>query len=128
MGASVARALPFRVLVITDEVSARRAGRGVVETIARALGPSARGTAVLVRAKAQPVDEVRGLCAALLPIARRAGALLLVHTHAALVGELGLDGAHLDGTADVQDARTRLPAGALLGASRHASDVGASLD
>lgn len=122
--------LPFRVLVITDERACARAGRGVIETVARALLPSAPGVAVLVRAPesiaAGDVGRVRALCAALLPVVRRARALLFVHTFVELVAELGLDGAHLSsraGVADAAAARARLPAGALLGASRHDGDA-----
>ena len=120
-------ALPFRVLVITDEPACARAGRGVVETRARALLPSAPGAAVLVRGgSAASRAELRALCAALLPIVRRAHALLLVHTFTDLVRELGLDGAHVSARlnfAEVTAARAALPAGALLGASRHDGDA-----
>ena len=114
--------LPFRVLVITDEHACARVSRGVVETIARALWPSAPGVAVLVRAPDRSLEDVRVLCAALQPIARRAQALLLVHTHVQLVGALGLHGAHVNAHTDVREARAQLPAGALLGASRHDGD------
>lgn len=120
-------ALPFRVLVITNEPACARAGRGVVETMARALLPSAPGAAVLVRGgSAASRAELRALCAALLPIVRRAHALLLVHTFTDLVRELGLDGAHVSARlnfAEVTAARAALPAGALLGASRHDGDA-----
>ena len=114
--------LPFRVLVITDEHACARVSRGVVETIARALWPSAPGVAVLVRAPDRSLEDVRVLCAALQPIARRAQALLLVHTHVQLVGALGLHGAHVNAHTDVREARAQLPPGALLGASRHDGD------
>lgn len=113
----------FRLLVITDEEACRAQTRGVVETVARALLPEVPpGIAVLVRAKSRPLDHVRDLCAALRPVTRRARAQLLVHTHASLVAELGLDGAHLDSQANVAKARAGLPQGALLGASRHDGD------
>ncbi len=119
--------LPFRLLVITDAAACRARARGVVETVARALGPLAAGrgagVAVLVRDKRAAVDDVARACAALRPVTRRAGALLLVHTHARLVARLGLDGVHVDGRARVDEARIALPPGALLGASRHAGDL-----
>jgi thiamine-phosphate pyrophosphorylase len=120
-----------RLLVFTDVTSAARRGRGVIATVARMLDgvpqDAGRAVAVVVRDKTSSVDEVAARCAALRPITRRAGALLLVHTHAALVGPADLDGVHLDGAAGephVRAARLRLPPGAIVGVSRHASDVG----
>src|SRR6476469_5256413 len=63
--------LPFRVLLITDDAACARAGRGVVETVARALLPEARGVAVLVRMKRAPVDDVAATCAAVRAIAQK---------------------------------------------------------
>lgn len=123
MSAGPAAALPFRLLLITDEDACARACRGIIETVARALGPSAPAVAVLVRAPERELAHVRALCLALLPVVRRAGALLFVHTHVELVRELGLDGAHVSARADAAEARARLPAGALLGASRHDGDA-----
>lgn len=120
---SVARVLPFRVLVITAVDACRVQRRGVVETVARAFLPDARGVALLVRMKSSDVDDVRSACIALRAITQRAGALLLVHTHAALVGELALDGVHVAARADAAAVRSVLPEGALLGASRHAGDA-----
>lgn len=116
------RALPFRVLIITDEEAAHAQHRGVVEAIARAVLPDAHDVAVLVRAKHRTIEHVRALCAALRPVTSRAGARLLVHTHLSLVNELALDGAHVDAHTNVADARRVLPTGALLGASRHAGE------
>jgi thiamine-phosphate pyrophosphorylase len=110
-------------VVITDRASAATRGRGLVETLARALTPDARGVAVLVREKGAPLDDVRALCGALRPIAKRAGALLLVHTHVTLVRELGLDGAHVSSTGEPRKARALLRRGALLGVSRHDGDA-----
>lgn len=118
------RALPFRVLVITDEGACSAQRRGVIETVAHAVLPEAHDVAVLVRMKARGIDDVRAACGALHAITKRAGALLLVHTHVALVDELGLDGAHVDATADVRAARAAMMREhALLGASRHAGDA-----
>jgi thiamine-phosphate pyrophosphorylase len=114
--------LPFSVLLITDEMAARRAGRGVLETVARALLPEAPGLALLVRAPERSAQEVERLAAALLPIGRKAGALVLVHTHVPLVAALGLDGAHLSSRDEARKARARMRPAALLGASRHAGD------
>lgn len=116
------------LLVFTDTAQARTRARGVVETIARALVVPRDGIAVIVREKGKPLADVRLLCGALLPIARRARALLLVHTHADLVEQLDLDGVHLSSTAEVGPVRARLPSRALLGASRHAGDALHGLD
>lgn len=117
------RRLPFSLLLITDERAAQEAGRGVVETVARALLPAAPGVAVLVRSKNRGRREVRALCEALRPIARRSGALLLVHTHVELVAELGLDGVHVAANAELRKTRARLHDRNLLGVSRHPGDA-----
>ncbi len=113
-----------RVLVITDEGACRSGG--VVATIARMLDDVVLGGAVAVVARRKSQSGVHsdtaGLCAALLPICRRAGALLLAHTDARLVGALGLDGVHLPSTSSPRLARLQMPAGRLLGISRHAGD------
>jgi thiamine-phosphate pyrophosphorylase len=116
------------LIVFSDEDQAHSRARGVVETVARAFSSPQPHVALVVRAKTRPVDEVRVLCAALLPIVRHAHAQLLVHTHAVLVRELGLDGVHLSSTDNVSAARALLPEGALLGASRHAGDAFHALD
>jgi thiamine-phosphate pyrophosphorylase len=100
----------------------------VLATVARMLdGLDAAGdVAVVVRDKRRPVQDVAARCAALRLITARANALLFVHTHAVLVGPLGLDGLHLDGAADektVRTARLRLPPDSLLGVSRHIHDL-----
>jgi thiamine-phosphate pyrophosphorylase len=119
-----ARALP-QLLCFTDAAMARTRGRGVVDTVVRMLAGHDVGgrVAVVVRDKVASVDDVAALCGALRPVCQRGGALLLVHTHVPLVAALRLDGAHLDGRADVGAARARLPHGCLLGASRHRDDV-----
>jgi thiamine-phosphate pyrophosphorylase len=116
------------LIVFSDEDQAHSRARGVVETVARAFSSPQPHVALVVRAKTRHVDHVRVLCAALLPIVRHAHAQLLVHTHTALVRELGLDGVHLSSTDDVNAARAVLPDGALLGASRHAGDAFHGLD
>lgn len=121
-----------RVLVFTDEATCRRRGRGIVASIARMLeGLELVGqVAVVVRRTGSParglgpVDNA-ALCEALRPICRRAGASILAHGDAALVGPLQLDGVHLPGNAHPRLARLRMPRGRLLGQSRHGavSDV-----
>jgi thiamine-phosphate pyrophosphorylase len=124
-----------RLWLITDDEACARWRRGVVETVTRALSdPRGRPLhapqlAVLVRMKGAPLDEVSARCRALLPVVRRAGARLLVHTHVPLVARLSLDGVHLPdapraGAARVEEARLALPPGALVGVSCHrAADV-----
>jgi thiamine-phosphate pyrophosphorylase len=122
---SPSKALP-RVLAFTDAAACRVRGRGVVDTIARMLDDvEGSDVAVVVRDKAATRTTVDALCRALRPITARAGARLLVHTHAELVRALDLDGVHLGGRADVhavRAARLRLPPGALVGVSRHVDD------
>jgi thiamine-phosphate pyrophosphorylase len=87
-----------------------------VRMAAEAGGPD---VAILLRAPGAPMDSQRRAAGALLPICREAGTLLLVHGSAALAREIGADGVHLPERASVGEARARLGAGALVGASRH---------
>jgi thiamine-phosphate pyrophosphorylase len=123
-------ALP-RVLVFTDADAARQRGRSVLDVVSRMLHDRDvdGAAAVVVRAKTATEDDVAQLAAACAAIARRARARVLVHTHARLVGALGLDGVHLDrlaGVAAIRAARLVLPPGAWLGVSRHIDDLGPS--
>jgi thiamine-phosphate pyrophosphorylase len=115
--------LPFRVLLVTDDDACARAGHTVIETVARALLPKVDGVAVLVRMKGASERDVAERCVAVRAIARRSEALVLVHGHPRLVARLGLDGAHVDSRAHVDEARVALPPRALLGASRHSDDL-----
>ena len=112
-----------RVFIISDERSCRAGG--VVFTIARMLNhiDVAGDVAVVVRTKASGKNvDAAALCSALLPLCRRAGALLLAHTDARLVGPLGLDGVHVPSTGLARVARLHMPRGRLLGMSRHRGD------
>ena len=105
-----------RVFVITDATACRTGG--VVATIARMLHDvDVEGAVAVVGRRLTPA-----VLRALLPICRRAGALLLAHTDARLVGPLGLDGVHLPSTSSPRLARLQMPPGRLLGQSRHAGD------
>lgn len=123
------RALPFKVVLVTDRAACATRGRGVVETVARALdGLDARSVAVLYRDKAWSADKNLPVVAALRTLCRRAGASVLVHTHVFMATSLGLLGAHLASDALKDDGelalcRSLLLEGALLGASAHAGDV-----
>lgn len=74
--------------------------------------------ALQLRAKGWAAAEVGRAAAALLPHARRAGALLIINDHVEVAIAVGADGVHLgldDG--DLAQARARLPAHMVLGAS-----------
>ncbi len=123
-----ARALPFRALLITDRAACAVRGRGVIETVARALdGVDAHQVAVLHRDKARSAERNLRTVAALRTLCRQAGARVLVHTHVFMATSLGLDGAHLASDAlstegEIALGRSLLAPGALLGVSVHASE------
>lgn len=123
------RALPFRVVIITDRAACAARGRGVIETVARALeGTDAREVAVLHRDKTGAPEQNLRKVAALRTLCRRSGAQVLVHTHVFMATSLGLLGAHLPSDAlrcegEVALARSLLARGALLGVSAHAGDT-----
>jgi thiamine-phosphate pyrophosphorylase len=107
------RRLPFRLLAIGD-------GEQATPAAARALvRAGGRDVALLLRDRALPEDEYAVRVAALLPVCRRAGALLLVHGSAEMARLTGADGVHLPEGADVGAARAVLREGAWIGASRH---------
>lgn len=122
------RALPFRLVVITDRAACAARARGVVETVARALdGVDGRKVAVLHRDKARSPEQNLRTVAALRTLCRRSGAQVLVHTHVFMATSLGLLGAHVSSDAlkvegEVALARSLLAADALLGASAHQGD------
>ncbi|OGQ13543.1 MAG: hypothetical protein A2138_15970 [Deltaproteobacteria bacterium RBG_16_71_12] len=123
------RALPFRVVLITDRAACAARGRGVLETVARALdGLDATAVAVLHRDKARSPEQNLRTVAALRTLCRRSGAQVLVHTHVFVATSIGLLGAHLASDAlttegEVALARSLLAPGALLGVSAHAGDA-----
>ncbi len=121
-------ALPFRVLLITDEGACAKAGRGVVETVTLALSGGPSDVAVLLRAKRAPPERVLQLALELKRVTDDAGALLLVHTHVDVALAVGAFGVHVADGVPTPDA-----GGLLLGASRHrgaslAGDEVAGLD
>jgi 8-oxo-dGTP diphosphatase len=74
---------------------------------------------VQIRAKTLPRDALSDLAARALPLARTAGAKLLLNGHIDLVEELKLDGVHLP-AADIASLRARpLDRSFLIGASCH---------
>lgn len=112
--------LPFRVLLITDEDTCARAGRGVVETVALALAGDAPDVAVLLRDKVSSKSRVLQAARALQRLCDDARAKLLVHTHVDVALDVGAFGVHV-----ADGVPPPVVPGLLVGASRHA---GASLD
>lgn len=114
---------PPRLLLITDDTAARRHGRGVVATLARALDglhlADVDAVAVVVRAKHLDTDALAARCRAVREVARPTGCRVFVHGHPALVGPLDLDGCHLPDGVAPRMARLHLPPGACLGVSAH---------
>jgi thiamine-phosphate pyrophosphorylase len=88
---------PPRLFVITDEVSATRAGHRVGEVVTAALGAGA--PAILLRDKTMPRATRWRLGAALATSTRAAGARLWVTGDVELATELDADGLHLPATA-----------------------------
>lgn len=123
------RALPFRIVVITDRAACAARGRGVIETVARALeGADARQVAVLHRDKASAPQQYQRTFEAVRTLSRRYGAQVLVHTHVSMAAGIDALGAHLASEALHRDgaialARSLLAPGALLGVSAHAADA-----
>jgi thiamine-phosphate pyrophosphorylase len=117
----VLAALPFRLLLLTDEAACARAGRSVAQTVARALPVDASDVAVLLRAKELTPAALLEQAKALREITGSCGALLVVHGDPEIARLAGADGVHLPD-------RTALPVGAgalAVSASRHR---GAPLD
>lgn len=107
-------ALPFSLLLITDDDAAASAGRSVVSTIELALGDSAERVAVLLRCKAQGHAEVLQQARALRRVTERTGARLIVHTHFEVAEAVDAYGVHL-----VDGAALPRGDGRRWGASRH---------
>lgn len=118
--------MPPKLLLFTDVLAPRRHQRGLLATIARAFNDiviaDRDDVVVCVRMKAAADDDVAEVCRAVVTIVAPANVGVLVHDRPALVGPLGLQGAHLSSTAttsDVRLARLQMPAGAVLGLSAH---------
>lgn len=109
-------ALPFRVLLLTDERAAATAGRSVVETVALALDGAFPEVAVLLRAKGSAPRDVDATARALLPHVRGAGARLIIHSRVDVALRVGAFGVQLaDGV-----AAPAKDTGLFVGGSRHA--------
>lgn len=122
--------MPPKLLLFTDVAAPRRHQRGLLATLARAFNDvviADRGDVVVcVRMKDADDDDVAEVCRAVLTIVAPANVGALVHERPALVGPLGLQGAHLSSTATtshVRLARLQMPAGSVLGLSAHPTNA-----
>src|SRR5271170_7793481 len=111
------------LLLVTDRTQARHS---LAEIVAAAAGSGCRW--VSLREKDLPEDEQVPLLRALLPVAHRHGALLLLHGTAALAKLAGADGVHLPAGSDAAAARARLGAGKLVGVSIHTVTEAQAID
>ena len=103
------------ILLITDRARARRPLTAVLED---AFAAGCRWASL--REKDLPPAERLELLRALLPVARRHGAVLTVHGDLEAAGMC--DGIHLPGGRDVRVARAALGTGARIGISCHTLD------
>jgi thiamine-phosphate pyrophosphorylase len=111
------------LLVITDRHQARAP---LEEILAAAFAAGCRWASI--REKDLPPGEQIALAQRLLPLARRQGAILMLHGDPALAKTAGLDGVHLPAGADANGARTLLGSGAVVGISIHTGEEAAKLD
>jgi len=102
------------LLLVTDR---RQARHPLAEIVASALGAGCRW--VSLREKDLPEDEQVPILRALLPIARRHDARLILHGEAELAHLAGADGVHLPSGSDVAAARKLLGERKLIGVSIH---------
>ncbi|MCS6964892.1 thiamine phosphate synthase [Thermoflexus sp.] len=102
------------LLVITDRRLARRPLLPLIEEI---LAAGARW--VMVREKDLPEDKLASLVQAVMGPARRAGAFVVVNTHASVAAACGADGVHLPQGFSVAEARRIVGPGRWVGISAH---------
>ncbi|CAL8981074.1 Thiamine-phosphate synthase [Rhodoplanes serenus] len=111
------------LLLITDR---RQAVRPLDAVVDAALAAGARW--ISIREKDLSKSEQLSAAKRLLPVARRRGAVLLLHGDAEIAAVAGLDGVHLGAGGDPVAARRRLGEGALIGQSIHAPIEAMRLD
>jgi thiamine-phosphate pyrophosphorylase len=111
------------LLLVTDR---RQARRPLAEIVALAFAAGCRW--VSLREKDLPDDEQVPLLRALLPLARRHGASVLMHGEAALAKLAGADGVHLPAGSDCAAARALLGREKLIGVSLHTVGEAEALD
>ena len=110
------------LLLVTDR---RQAGRPLADIVSAAIAAGCRW--ISLREKDLPEDEQALLARQLLPVARAAGARLLIHGEAALAGLADADGVHLSADADAGAARARLGRNKLIGISIHSIGEAAAI-
>ena len=111
------------LLLVTDRQQARRPLAAVV---AAAIAAGCRW--VSLREKDLPDDELVPLLRTLLPVARKSGAMLMLHGEAKLAQLAGADGVHLPSGSDAGAARSLLGPGKLIGVSIHTATEAAAID
>jgi len=111
------------LLLVTDR---RQARRPLAEIVAAALTAGCRW--VSLREKDLPEDEQVPLLRALLPIARRHDARLMLHGEARLAKLAGADGVHLPSGSDPAAARALMGPGKLIGVSIHTVTEAEAID
>lgn len=111
------------LVLVTDRGQARRPLPAIV---AAALDAGCRW--VSLREKDLPEDEQIILARRFLPMARAAGARLLLHGEASLAKLAGSDGVHLPAGADAAAARALLGAQKLVGVSIHTVTEAVAVD
>ncbi len=105
------------LLVITDRRLARQPLLPLIEAI---LAAGARW--VMVREKDLTGAELTELTRAIVERARRAGALVVVNTHASVAAACGADGVHLPQGFPVAEARRIVGPGRWVGVSTHSRE------
>jgi thiamine-phosphate pyrophosphorylase len=111
------------LLLVTDRAQARHS---LAEIVAATVASGCRW--VSLREKDLPEDEQVPLLRALLPVAHRHGALLMLHGEAALAKLAGADGVHLPAGSNAAAARARLGEGKLVGVSIHTVTEAQAID
>jgi thiamine-phosphate pyrophosphorylase len=112
---------PF--LLVTDR---RQARLPLAEIVTAALTAGCRW--ISLREKDLSEDDQMGLAWALLPIARRHGAALMLHGDAKLAKACGTDGVHLSAGGDPHAARKLMGPGSLIGVSIHTVTEAEAID
>ncbi|HUF13025.1 MAG TPA: thiamine phosphate synthase [Longimicrobiales bacterium] len=111
-----------RLHAITDD--ARLAHADFVDDAAALVEAGGDDVALHLRGRATSAARMFELAVALLPVARAAGAKLLVNDRVDVALVAGADGAHLrEDSLDAHDARRILGDAALIGVSRHGTTI-----
>ncbi len=111
------------LLLVTDRAQARRP---LAEIVGAALTSGCRW--VSLREKDLPEDEQAVLVRMLMPMARKHGALVMLHGEARLAKLAGADGVHLPSGSDAAAARALMGAKKLIGVSIHTITEAQAID